>query len=136
MPLLAILFTTSIAYSQTTILSDKGDTLIGFSVNEAKFLLLKVNEVEELKNLNYQLKEQKGDCDYIRIEQRSQINKLESVIKNKDEAMSLVNIQIKGLESDLEKANKRVKRQILLKWAVGIAGASATAYMTYLWANK
>lgn len=129
---MAILFTNLIAYSQTTILNDKGDTLIGFTIPEAKFLLLKVHEVEELKTLNYALKEQKGDCEFINIEQRGQLRNYEQVVKNQNEKMAMINLQFAGLESDLKKSNKRYKRQVVYKWVA----ISITAFTAYLWVTK
>ena len=109
---------------------------MGFSILESKFLLTKVHEVEELKQLNYSLKEQKGECEFINIEQRGQLRNYEEVVKNQNEKMAMMNLQFKSMEDDLKKSESRIKRQKIYKWTLAIVGASSTAFMTYLWISK
>ena len=56
--MLALLLTNSIAYSQKTMLNEKGDTLVCFTQNQSKYLLKQCLEVNKLTELNENCKSQ------------------------------------------------------------------------------
>ena len=104
------------AYSQRVVLDEKRDTMICFTVNQSKFLLKKVYELEKCDTL-------KSICD-------SQLVLKDKIIKNKNSeivAISMMNDNINSmlklkehevdrLKSALQVANDEVRKQKRHKW--------------------
>jgi 4-diphosphocytidyl-2C-methyl-D-erythritol kinase len=124
------------AFSQQTHLNSKGDTVVCLSVDQAKFLLKKVHEVEELKELDSLSNQQLALCDSVFDANEQVIAEQGEIIRNQKEIVELKDYQINKLNEQLEIERKAVKRQKFYKWVAIVVGSGATAFMTFKYATK
>lgn len=135
--LIVIIFLkSSTAYSQQITLNDKGDTLICFNKERAKYLLKNYYNLKECKEndsintiligLNKSVIE--NNKNYI-AQQIFIINKQDSLIKFEKQS-------IDNLVKVVEEQNKDIAKQRTKTFVVGVAGVSSFLFMTYMWFNQ
>lgn len=118
------LFLVSTSYSQTLILN-RGDSLIGFTIPQAKFILKLPPKIKEQTALLKVCEKQKLYQDSIRRADSIIIKSQAKTIENKDEAIVIKDMLC---EAEKEGLNSEINRQRRQKWlAIGIASAIAIA---------
>ena len=137
MPLLLVQLSVNLtAYSQTTILNKSGDTLICFTVDQAKFLLKQVYEVRKYQEIDSIHRAQHAICDSLNQSCQKIILDQGEIIVNQSEIVKLREYEIKKLNEQLETERKATRKQRRQKYlAIGI-GSAGTLFMTYLWLMK
>ncbi|OQA33118.1 MAG: hypothetical protein BWY54_01001 [Candidatus Dependentiae bacterium ADurb.Bin331] len=123
-------------FSQQTVFTKTGDTLIAFTLEQSKFLLKKVYEVNELKELDSLNRLQLDYCDSVFVSNEQVILDQENIVLNQKEIIELKDYQISKLNEQLEIERKNVRRQKLFKWVAIISGSSLSGFMTWKWATK
>lgn len=124
------------AYSQQTVFTKTGDTLIAFTEAQYKFLLKKVYEVNELKEIDSIKTIHIAYCDSV-FESNSQvIAEQGEIILNQKEIVELKDYQIGKLNEQLEIERKATRRQKVGKWIAICVGSASTGFMTWKWATK
>jgi len=118
--ILASLFLASTSYSQTIILSDKKDTLIGFTIPQAKFLLKQPAKVKEQSSLLSVCEKQRLYQDSSRRADSIIIKDQKTTIENKEEAIVIKDMLCKADKDDLNSEIDRQKRQKWIVIGVGI----------------
>lgn len=126
----------STTFVKTKTIKIGNDTLVLLTVEQTKFLLKKVYEVEELKELN-------SDCELEVLLYDSTVKSNENVIefqqeiiKNDNEIIQLKNYEIKKLNDQIETERKQTRKQKFYKWVAITVGAFGTSFMTYKYVTK
>jgi len=131
-----MLSVSSIGFSQTAVLNEKGDTTICFSVSKAKFLLKQVVARKECDTLLSNCETQLNYCDSINDSNKRIQIVMSEMMKKQREVDSLYIFRIQSLELDVENEKKKVVKQKFYKTISIIAGSITTGFMTYLWITK
>jgi hypothetical protein len=124
------------AYSQRAIIDDKKDTSIAFTINQSKFLLKKINNLDLCDSLLKISETQIKQYDSISVSKDIQISLLKKYIANEKEINELCNSKIIILESEINNQMKLVKKQKMYKVVGILAGVVSTSFMTYLYIKK
>jgi hypothetical protein len=123
----------SIVFSQYITLDSKGDTLICFTQNKAKFLLKSYYELQEVKALDSV--------------NTAEIKALKTTIKSKDKVInyqkgiigkcdSTITLQKEAVESMVEVVemqNKQIRKERSKTFIVGFAGLCSTIFLSYIY---
>lgn len=113
--ILGSLFLASTSYSQTIILDSQKDTLIGFTIPQAKFLLKQPSKVKEQIALLDVCEKQRLYQDSTRRADSIIIKNLNTTIENKEEATVIKDMLCKAEKDGLNSEIDRQKRQ---KWII------------------
>jgi hypothetical protein len=100
------------------------DTIIGFNVNQSKYLLTKVYHSEACDTLLSICEQQKSLSDSLRKDNLTEINHYQMIMANKDTMFGLKAEELKKTENALMDANKEIRKQKTQKVAI-IVGAAA-----------
>jgi hypothetical protein len=123
-------------YSQKTILNEKGDTTICFSVGQSKYLLKKVYEVDKWKSLDSICEKQIVVSDSIKASLQRSIKTQSTIIKNQDDIIVLKGYEIQKLTDSLADKNKAIRRQKTYKWVAIISGGALSGFLGYKYITK
>jgi len=125
-----------ISYSQVPTLNSKGDTVLCFSINQAKYLAKEHYRADNyfksdsICNLEIIQKDRQIKM-YIKIE-----DKLQTIINNQAGITKLKDEEMKGLKLSLESAHKEAKKQKTYKVLSLIGGAVISGYLGFKYINK
>jgi len=123
-------------YSQQTVFTKSGDTLIAFTPAQSKFLLKKVYEVEAFRTLDSLNNLQLGYCDSVFESNDQVIAEQGEIIINQKEIIELKDYQIEKLNEQLEVERKATRRQKFGKWCAIVVGSATTSFMTWKYVTK
>lgn len=126
----------STTFSKVKTVKIGNDTLVLLTIDQSKFLLKKVYEVEELKELNSICEVQlllydstvQANQNVIEFQQEIHVNDLEIIV--------LKDYEIQKLKDALEVERKAVKKQKFYKWIAIIVGTAGTTFMTIKYIKK
>lgn len=119
-------------FSQTLILTEKGDTAICFSVNKGKYILGEHYKLQECQALLSVCETQKMLLDSVITNKQLNIDGCKQVIYNQSVLLSNGQIQIKTLENEIKIEQKNTRKQIVYKWLTTGCGVAVTVLMGYL----
>jgi len=123
-------------YSQQIILSDKKDTLIGFTIPQSRFLLTTYYQTNLYKTLDSLCEQQRVQQDSIIDSQKEMMKDQNSIILNKNEIIEAKDFQIKNLDVAIQEEKKRTRKQKVYKWCAIAGGIVTTSAMGYLYITK
>ena len=104
------------AYSQRVVLDEKRDTMICFTVNQSKFLLKKVYELEKCDTLKSICNRQLVFKDKIIENKDTVIKSLKMINDNVNSMLKLKEHEVDRLKSALQVANDEARKQKRHKW--------------------
>ena len=131
-----MLLTNTAAYSQKTALSNNGDTLICFSVSQAKFLLKKYYEAEKFAKLDSICELQLLYSDSVKNTLTSTIDAQSLVINNLGDINSLKDIQLQSLTNRLGDEKIATRKQKIGKYiAIGVCALTSGLFGYYIIAH-
>jgi hypothetical protein len=123
-------------FSQSTVLNDKGDTTICFSLPQAKFLLKQHYQVQMIDSLNSICETQLDLCDSINLSSLQAYEKYENLLLNKDEVINVKDYEINTLKTVVNNQKKEIKKQKIFKW-LGIGGGTLlSGFFAYKYITK
>lgn len=117
-------------------LNDKGDTTICFSVNQSKYLLKKINELNQCDTLRSVCETQLSYCDSVSESNKRIKFTMSEMMKSNRDLVSLYNMQVVNLEKQLQTEITNTNRQKLYKWIAIVVGSVTTGFTTYKWITK
>ena len=124
------------AFSQQITLNDKGDTLICFNKERAKYLLKNYYSLKECKE-NDSINTILIALDKSVIENNKKYISQQSFIINKQDSLIKFEKQsIDNLVKVIEDQNKDIAKQRTKTFVVSVAGLSGFLFMTYMWFNQ
>ena len=124
------------ASSQQITLNDKGDTLICFNKQRAKYLLKNYYQLQEFKeNDSANTILVKLYKDVVR-EQKDYIYSQHNIILKQDTIISFEKKSVDNLVKVIEDQNKDIAKQRTKTFVVSVAGVSGFLFMTYMWFNQ
>ncbi len=135
-PALLILLTNTRIFSQKVQLSDNGDTLVCFSINQSKYLLKKYYELQELKSLYSICNQQLTASDSIKKYFYEISNSKDIILKNQKTEIGLREEQIEHLKVELQLEKKETDRQKRHKNFAIAGGVLSSCLFGYLWITK
>ena len=119
-------------FSQKAIVEKKGDTLICFTIPQAKFLLKEQYRLQMTDSLLSVCEMQKVECDSIRNGTNSLIQKYEKAIKLCNQYQSIQEIEIRKLNESIEFQKKLVRKEKRGKIVAIIGGSVLSGFLGYL----
>ena len=125
-----------ISYSQVPTLNSKGDTVLCFSINQAKYLAKEHYRADNyfksdsICNLEIIQKDRQIKM-YIKIE-----DKLQTIINNQAGITKLKEEEMKGLKLSIENAHKEAKKQRMYKVIFFIGGSVTSGYLGFKYMTK
>ncbi len=123
--MLLSLFLVSTSYSQTMVLNSKGDTLIGFTIPQSKFILKLPAKIKEQSGLLDICKQQSEYKDSVIIADSIIISAQATTIKNNAQQKDITAAMCQNDKNTLKSEIIRQKRQ---KWLIiGISAAIISA---------
>jgi|688.fasta_scaffold366747_1 hypothetical protein len=130
------------AFSQK-IISNKKDTLIGYTLIQNDFIIKGLKEWKYYKKANEICDQQNfNNIEIIKsknfVIKNDSLNLLDfkKVIKNKDEIIYLKDAEIGAITTELNTTNTKLKFQKFYKWTAIIIGSAVTSYITYKYITK
>jgi hypothetical protein len=130
-----VLLTTLSAFSQTLILNKK-DTSICFSINQAKYLLKEQYKVKECQTILTICEKQNALSDSIINNFRANNNSLKSVIFNQKSIIGLQDTEIDDLNDKISDEQRQVRKQKAYKWVSIGCGILASGFIGYKYLTK
>jgi hypothetical protein len=123
-------------YSQVPTLNSKGDTVLCFSIDQAKYLAKEHYRADAYFKSDSicNLESKKKDLTikmYEKIEAR-----LQTVVGNQKTILNLKEDELKQVNLKLENANKEIKKQKFYKLVYIIVGGSLSGYIGYKYITK
>jgi hypothetical protein len=122
-------------FSQTLVLNKK-DTTICFSLNQGRYLLKQVYKVKECDTLYAICEAQKNLNDSILQKQKTNIDALKKIILNKNTVIAINENLISSLEQKISDAEKDTRTQKVYKWLAITGGAVLSTFVTYKYITK
>jgi hypothetical protein len=119
-------------FSQKAIVEKKGDTIICFTIPQAKFLLKEQYRLQMNDSLLSVCEVQKKECDSIRLITNRLIDKYEQSINLCMQYQGIQEIQIKGLNETIENQQKVIRREKRGKIVAIIGGSILSGFLGYL----
>jgi len=124
------------AYSQVPTLNSKGDTVLCFSIDQAKYLAKEHYKADTYFKSDSicNLESKKKDLTikmYEKIEAR-----LQTVVGNQKTILNIKEDELKQVNLKLENANKEIKKQKFYKLVSIIVGGSLSGYIGYKYITK
>jgi hypothetical protein len=123
------------AFSQTLVLNKK-DTTICFSINQAKYLLKEQYKLQECQALLNICETQKTLLDSVIANQRLNANNLKSVIFNQKTLISYKDLEITSCNDKIAYEQKKVRKQKVYKWLAIGGGCLLSGYLGYKYLTK
>ena len=124
------------AYSQQITLNERGDTLICFNKDRAKFLLKNYYQLQQCKesdSINTVLVKLYKN---VVSEQKEYIYTQHNLILKQDTFISFQKQSIDNLVKVIEDQNKDIAKQKTKTFVTAVAGLSGFIFMTYMWFNQ
>lgn len=123
-------------YSQKTLLSDNGDTLVCFSISQSKFLLKKYHELQEVNALYSICNQQLTASDSIKKYYHEISISKDLILKNQKTEIGLYQEQVEHLKTELELEKKETSKQKKHKNYAIAGGILSSCLFGYLWIKK
>ena len=131
--MLTVWLINSVAYSQTLILSEKGDTNVCFTIPQSKYLLKQVYKAKEYVTLDSICEAQLVLCDTVNKRNERIIYDYKMIDNNYNKMLGLKQHEIDRLTQALNEEKKKTRRQKLYKWiAIGTTGLVTGAFGYYI----
>ena len=118
------------AFSQQ-IISNK-DTLVCFTIPQAKFLLKKYYDAEKFKALDSVSEKQSSIKDSVIKSMNVRLLEKDSIIADDSSYILIQNKNIKSLNISLYKQQVATEKQIVYKWAAIVIGGLISAFEGYM----
>jgi hypothetical protein len=125
------------------IISNKKDTLIGYTLTQNDFIIKELRQGKYYKQISTICEsENLNNIELIKFKnlviKSDSLDKLDlkSIIKNKDEFLFLKDAEILYLNEILNTVNTKLKFQKVYKWTAIIIGTITTTFMTYKYLIK
>jgi hypothetical protein len=125
------------------IISNKKDTLIGYTLTQNDFIIKELRQCKYYKQISIICEsENLNNIELIKFKnlviKSDSLDKLDlkSIIKNKDEFLFLKDAEILYLNETLNTVNTNLKFQKVYKWTAIIIGTITTTFMTYKYLIK
>lgn len=134
--MLLLFLTSSITFSQTLGLNEKGDTTITFGINKGRYLLKEHYKLQECNKLDSICEQQRAYSDSVATYQTKNATDYKKVIENDKEIVFVKDNQIEGLKTDLATANKRLKLQKVYKWVAIVGGGAVSGFLGFKYLTK
>lgn len=126
----------STLYSQTVTLNKNKDTTVCFTVNQSKFLLKQIYELQKCDTLNSIYESQMNYCDSIFKSFNSVKKDFSMFVENSKGETKIYEYQITSLNAEIKDEKRKTRTQKFYKVvAIGL-GSLGTGFMTYLWIKK
>ena len=122
-------------FSQTLVLNKK-DTTICFSLNQGRYLLKQVYRVQECDTLYSICNAQNSIKDNIINEQQANVGALKKVILNQNTLIAINKDLINSMEQKISDAKKDTKKQKVYKWLAITGGVVLSGYLGYKYVTK
>jgi len=134
--MLASWLMSSTAYSQTTVLSNSGDTTICFTIGKAKFLLKRYYDHQKMVELYSICSQEISLADSIIGTQKSTIENQKEIAENQQEIDHLKDQEIAQLKQNLKTERKNTRKQKVQKFVAIGTGVVVSGLMAVLYLAK
>lgn len=114
----------------------KTDTLVGFTLPQAKFLLKQTFQLKECDTLRKICLAESQLKDSILIHQTLNLKDCKQINENQKNIIWMQDNQIENLKAEAVALNKAVRRQKVYKWVAILAGGAISAYTGYKYVTK
>lgn len=136
MLILVLLSTISVGYSQKTVLSNTGDTLVCFTQPQTKFLL-KEHYQKELSDSLLSICESQTDLYKVVVQSKDKIiDNQQMIIENDKQIIENQEAQKEELNANNKLLKKQLRKSRFKTFLVGAVGLVSTTIVTILYVQK
>ena len=130
------MLTISVGYSQKTVLSNTGDTLVCFTQPQSKFLLKEYYK-KELSDSLLSICETQTDLYKVIVQSKDKIiDNQQLIIANDKQIIANQEAQKEELDATNKSLKKQLRKSRFKTFLVGAAGLAATTIVTVLYVQK
>lgn len=129
--LFSLVINTTVCLGQT-VLSNRGDSLICFSLNQGKWLLKQAYKVREVTALDSICEAQLTNSNKIIDNQKIEMNNKDLINNNNNELLQLKQDEVNNQKNKVAEAKKALRKEKVKRLATTVVATLIIAYETYL----